>query len=37
MSHHALTIHQAREKLRAREVSAIELAQSVANPYPSNR
>ena len=29
MSHHALTIHQAQEKLRTREVSAVELAQSV--------
>ena len=31
MSHHALTIHQAQEKLRAREVSAVELSQSVLN------
>ena len=29
MSHYALTIHQAQEKLRAREVSAVELTQSV--------
>ncbi len=28
MPHHALTIHQAQEKLRAREVSAVELAQA---------
>ena len=31
MSHYALTIHQAQEKLRAREVSAVELTQSVLN------
>ena len=29
MSHYALTIHQAQQKLRSREVSAVELAQSV--------
>lgn len=29
MSHHALTIHQAHAKLRTREVSAVELTQSV--------
>ncbi len=29
MSHHALTIHQAQQKLRTQEVSAVELAQSV--------
>ena len=29
MSHHALTIHQAQQKLRAREISAVELTQAV--------